>query len=385
MAAKKKNQYYRIQELLKLGDTDKDIRYFLVFGERSAGKSYSTSEEIVKDYVEKGKQTGLIRRYDVDWNSNVAGTYFDGIVGNGVVEKLTNGQYTDIYYWGHKWYLCSWKETSDGLVRVKAEEPFAFAFALNKWENSKAGQFPKVHQTVLEEYISSSGYLGSENNEFNAYLNMVSTLARDKEDFRNILLGNTIAKYGNPYHICMGIEKGVLNMRPGDTIVFKDDSKKLKIAVQYTDPPAGGKKSDILFDFPTDNTVSRQITSGEWQIDTHFPILPMGTRIKPKDIKYKYFLKYRYYVLQADIVKTSDGGFITFFHNKTTPMKELKKDLIFDLEYHLENNYRRDPLKPLAVFDDVLGKRIALQFRDDLVYVQDPSVGEILWSYLQSL
>lgn len=379
MAKKKANDYYSIKPLLNLGENDKNIKYFLSFGERSAGKSYSTSLEIVDQYYKTGAITGIARRWDDDWGQNVANTYFDALIENGEIKRLTNGEWDSVYYYGHKWYLSRWDNEEDKLI--KDEQPFAYAFALNTWEKTKASQYPTMQMLVLEEFISRR-YVGADNVEFQLFLNLISTLVRDRGDFRIVLLGNTIAKYGNPYFICMGIEKRVLKMKPGETIVFSDDSKALKIAVEYTLPPnaKGVKKaSDILFEF-TDNSAARQITSGEWQIENHYPSLPLGTRIKPAEIVFSYFLIYRDNILQADVV-LQDNKYYTYFHRKTTELKDTENDIIFDLEYHTEPNYRRDILKPI----DKIGLKIYEFFKKDMVFCQDAEVGEILFSYIESI
>lgn len=380
MARKKQTtkKYYDIQDLLNLGSKDPDIRYFMAFGERSAGKSYSCGVYALKNYWNNKKTTGLVRRYDDDWGLNVANTYFDSIVANGEVTKITGGKFDNIVYWSHKWYL-SYFDTEKGKM-IKDEKPFAYAYALNTWEKSKASQQPAMNTVIMEEFITNTRYLGSENSEFNYFLNLISTLARDKDDFKCILVGNTIRRYGNPYFICMGIEKKVLQMQAGDIVVFKSEGKKLKIAVEYTDPPVDGKKSDILFDFPTDNEVSRQITKGEWQIDTRYPTLPQGTRILPKEIVFSFFMIYRTELLQGDIVFQKDTVYL-FFHRKTTEIKDLDNDIIFDLEYHIEGNYYRDITRPV----DILSEKIWLLFKSERVFVQDPEVGEVLFSYIESL
>jgi len=370
------SKYYDIHPLLKLGDEDPNIKYFISFGERSAGKSYSTAKYIIENYVNTGKTSGIARRWEDDWNSNVANTYFDGLISNGEIKKITKGKFDGVWYWAHKWWLTKYDNEKEKMV--KDDKPFAIAFSISTWEKSKASQYPDMNLLVLEEFISSR-YIGSDNTEFQMFLNLVSTLARERDDFRVILLGNTIARFGNPYFICMNLEKRVLKMNPGDIVVFSNDYNKLKIAVEYTAPPEEGKKSDILFDF-IDSAAARQITSGEWQIEAHFPSLPLGTRIRPKDIVYKYFLIYRDNILQADVI-LQDNKYYTYYHKKTTELQENPTDLIFDLDYHLEPNYRRDILRPI----DNIGVKVAEFFKKDMVFVQDVEIGEILYSYIQSL
>jgi hypothetical protein len=369
-------KYYDIHNLMKLSEEDKDIKYLISFGERSAGKSYSTACYIIENYVNKHKTSGIARRWDDDWGQNVAQTYFNSLVSNGEIKRITNGEWDNVWYWSHKWYLCKYDNEKEKLI--KDEQPFAIAFSLSTWEKTKASQYPDMNLLVLEEFISNR-YIGADNTEFQMFLNLISTLARDREDFRVILLGNSIAKYGNPYFICMDIEKRVLKMKPGETVVFSNDYNRLKIACEFTDPPKEGKKSDILFDF-IDSAAARQITSGEWQIEAHFASLPLGTRIKPMDVIYKYFIVYRENILQADIILQGQN-YYTFIHRKTTELQENYNDLIFDLEYHLEPNYRRDITRPT----DNITKKVAEFFKKDMVFVQDVEIGEILYSYIQSL
>jgi len=369
-------KYYDIHPLLELGDKDKNIKYFLSFGERSAGKSYSTAKYILENYVKSGKTSGIARRWDDDWGQNVGASYFDALIANREVAKITNNEWDGVWYWSHKWYLTKYDKEHEKII--KDDKPFAIAFAISTWEKSKASQYPEMSMLVYEEFISNR-YIGSDNTEFQMYLNLVSTLARDRDDFKCVLLGNTIAKYGNPYFVCMNIEQRVLKMKPGETVVFSNDYNALKIACEYTAPPEEGKKSDILFDF-IDSAAARQITSGNWQIEAHFPSLPLGTRIKPMDVIFRYFMIYRDHILQADIV-LQDNKYYTYFHKKSTEIKDLDNDLIFDLEAHLEPNYRIDITRPT----DNIGKKILEFFKKDMVFCQDVEVGEILYSYMQSL
>ena len=372
----KKTQYYDIQnQIIPLMEGDNTIKYALIFGERSAGKSTSVCMYSIKQYVEKGIQTAFIRRFDDDWGQNVANTYFNLLVSLGYISKITKGEWDNVYYYGHRWYFCRYDNDNEKLI--KSEEPFAYAYALNTWEKTKATQQPNIKLAVLEEFISRV-YIGAENTEFNCFVNLISTLARNSEDFKVLLLGNSIAKYGNPYFICMGIEDRVLKMKQGEIVVFEKENSKLKIVVEYTKPNEDGKKSDILFEF--DNTAANQVTTGEWQLEQYYPILPLGTRIKPKDIIFNYFIIYKNHILQADII-LQDKKYYTFIHRKTTEIKNEDTDLIYDLEYHLEHNYKRDLLNPV----DDLTKKVAAFYKNDSVYVQDPEIGEILHAYISCL
>lgn len=369
-------KYYDIHNLMKLSEEDKDIKYLISFGERSAGKSYSTCQYILENYVKTGKISGITRRWNDDWNSTTGATYWSALENNGEISRITNGEYSNVIYYNRKWYLAKYDNKNEKII--KANEPFCVAFDISTWEKSKSSNFPEMNLLIFEEFIGSR-YIGSDNQEFNMFLNLVSTLARDREDFRVVLLGNTIRMYGNPYFECMDIQQRVLQMNPGETVVFSNDYNKLKIAVEYTKPPEEGKKSDILFAF-IDSVAAQQITSGSWQLNSHYPNLPIGTRIKPMDIIYKYYLIYQNNILEADVILQGQN-YYTYFHRKTTELQENDTDLIFDLDYHLEPNYRRDITRPT----DKISQKVAEFFKKDQIFVQDPKIGEILYSYIESL
>lgn len=368
--------YYDIEtDLLYLEKEDPDIRYYLAFGERSAGKSYSTCKHLLKHYVKTGRTSAVARRWDDDWGQNVASTYWDGLSFSGEISRITGGEWDQVRYWQHKWYLAKYDEENEKFV--KDDKPFCYAVALNTWEKTKGMQVPDMDYLVMEEFISGH-YLGADLAEFNNFCNMISTLRRRRPNFVCILLGNTIAKYGNPYFKGMGIEQIVLRMEPGQRTVISNDFNKLKIAVSYTDP-GPGSEDDIMFQF-TDSAVSRQITTGEWQIEAHFPTLPPGTRIRPCEVVFKYFIKYTDNLIQGDVVRQGNA-FYTFVHRKTTDIKDENKSLIFSLEPDVRPNVRRDFLK---VYDKI-SEKIAKFYKTDSVYVQDAEIGEILYSYMQSM
>lgn len=377
MSRKKKERYYTIKHLLDLGKADSDIRYFLSFGQRAAGKSYSTCEVILENYM-SGHTTGICRRWQDDFGQSVGSTYFDALVANNRVREITKNEWENVYYYGGRWYLTRYEE--DKVIKDK--QPFAYAFGLNTYEKSKASNFPSMNLLVFEEFISDH-YIGGGAKEFGMFLNLISTLKRDRDDFKCILLGNTIARRGNPYFIGFGIEKSILKMKPGECIVFKNDSNRLKIAAEFTRPHGDngeGERPDIMFDVFTDNASARMITHGDWEVEAHFPILPQDSnRLLPKDVLFRYYLIYRDSILQADVILRGDEYF-TYFQMQEREI-DYENDLIFDLDFHLGNNFRRDILAPT----DRLTARVADLFKRESVYVQDVEVGEILYSYLKSL
>ena len=93
-------QFYSLDEILK-----RKAQYNVIFGERSNGKTYAVLLHGLKNFVKTGKQIAIVRRYDDDIKAGKADSFFDALVANGEIEKLTKGKYTGVSYYNRKFYL----------------------------------------------------------------------------------------------------------------------------------------------------------------------------------------------------------------------------------------------------------------------------------------
>ena len=117
-------QFYSLDEILK-----RKAQYNVIFGERSNGKTYAVLLHGLKNFVKTGKQIGIVRRYDDDIKAGKADSFFDALVANGEIEKLTKGKYTGVSYYNRKFYLSYHDENRDKDVRDN--RPFGYTFAIN--------------------------------------------------------------------------------------------------------------------------------------------------------------------------------------------------------------------------------------------------------------
>ena len=123
---------------------------------------------------------------------------FDAIVSNGEVLKLSKGEWTGVYYYGSRWFLCRFE---DGK-RICDETPFAYGFALTSMEHDKSTAYPNITTICFDEFISRNAYLPD---EFVLFMNVISTIVRQRKDTKIFMLGNTVNKYC-PYFDEMGIK-----------------------------------------------------------------------------------------------------------------------------------------------------------------------------------
>lgn len=363
-------KFYRLDKILKA-----DARYNIIFGERSNGKTFAVLEYGVKEYVRKGKQIAILRRWTEDFTGKRGATMFDALVSVGLISKITNGEWNSVWYFSSRWYLCRYdKETGK---RECDERPFAFGFSLTSMEHDKSTSYPNITTILYDEFLTRSHYLPG---EFMTFCQVVSTIVRGRKDVKIFMLGNAVNKYC-PYFQEMGL-KHIREMKPGDIDIYKYGEENtpyafgkdnyLIVAVEYTESTKKGKQSDIYFAF--DNPKLRMITRGEWEIDI-YPHLPY--KYKPKNVLFNFFINFDEQMLHCEIIDVNNSVFI-YIHPKTSPIQDEDRDLIFTTECDPRPNWRRNILKPT----DNIGRKIYTLFKSDKIFYSDNETGELLRNYL---
>ena len=128
------SKYYSNKRIRETGAS-----YYMIFGERSNGKTYSSLYTGLEKYFKDGSQIAYIRRWDEDIRGKRGATIFDALIFNGEIEKLSDGKWDSVYYYSGRWYLQ--RHRDDGTV-IKQDTPFAYAFSLNAMEHDKSTSYP---------------------------------------------------------------------------------------------------------------------------------------------------------------------------------------------------------------------------------------------------
>lgn len=355
-------KYYNIRPALNLG-----CLYTMVVGERSNGKTYSALDYALEQFFTTGEQFAYFRRWELDTKKRSMSQLFSGHIENKVITKYSKGVWDSIVYYCGAFYPARYNEELDKVIR--SETPCGFGFAISMMEHNKSTSYPNVKTIIFDEFTTRSIYL---TDEFVLWLNCVSTIVRDRDNVRIIMLGNTV-DFNSPYFREMGLTK-IRNQKAGTIDIYKyGDSGKTTVAVERTETPKTGKKSDIYFAF--DNPKLKMITNGAWEMEI-YPHCPY--KYKPNDIVFTYFIKYQTDLLQCDIV-VKNRTIFTFIHRKTTDIKNPDKDLIYSENYDARNNHARRITRPL----NSIQKKIYSLFVKEKVFYQDNEVGEIVRNYLQ--
>ena len=113
---------------------------------------------------------------------------FATIVDCGYIEKLTDGEYNNVYYYGHKWYYCY---IDDNGKRIEtAPEHFMICMHLGESDRRKSSyNCPRGDLIVFDEFVQMGGMGYS---DFVRFSDLVSTIFRKRLCGCVYMLSNTI-------------------------------------------------------------------------------------------------------------------------------------------------------------------------------------------------
>lgn len=355
-----KNKYYSLKNILS-----QNAEYNMIIGERSNGKTYACLKYALEDYVNNDRKCAYLRRWKDDIIGKRAESVFSSLVANKEIERITLGRYDNIVYSRGCYYLAKYDETSRKMIASKRY--FCKTFSLSDSEHDKSTSYPEIKNIIFDEFLTRRYYLPD---EFIVFMNVLSTIIREKKDVKIFMLGNTVNKYC-PYFDEMGLKN--IPTQKQDTIdVYNYGDNGLSVAVEYCGNIQKKKDSNKYFAF--NNPKLNMITNGAWEIDI-YPHLKIGQKINNKDIIYSFTIEFSYKKIQGDIVESDDGYFL-FFHYRTSDIKD--NELVYSLSYD-STKYRR---KCFLYRYDKIDEKICSLFKKRKVFFQSNDIGEIVKNYL---
>ena len=371
------SEFYDIK---KLEEASPEALFYLVFGERSKGKSFSVCKELLERAYEKDGCFIIIRRIAEELKPSNASLYMDSLVEEGKVKEVTNGEYDRITYRTKKYYLAKRDPETDKII--KREKPVAHVVDLNNWINYKGNQYGNnIVGIIIEEYITyPQFYLPDEEQ---ALLNMLSTILRNKAGIKIYALGNSVSKSFNPLHSLLGVTNIVKNMEQG-TIKIVKVNEKLTVAIEHT-APGGEKPSDVYF-VTGGNSNTADMISGKTAWETNsYPHITEDMEVYLKNNKV-----YTFYIelsdgdstdaLTLEVIQPDDVRPFIYVKKKYSELKYYEDDLVFtNKPKKYSPNIRRNILNPV----DKIGQKILeLLTTDNAVFYQTNEAGDILQSYI---
>ena len=279
--------YYNIEPIDNTGAI-----YRMIIGQRSNGKTYRVCKHIVEDYINEGKRGAYIRRYEESITPKNLQSLFNPHLQ--LIWELSEHKWNSIFYRAKEFHLCA--IDSEGKIIAKDDTAFCITAAINTSENTKGEDRGEVYTIVFDEFMTRSGYL---NNEFVRFMNLLSTLIRDRESAVIYMLANTINKYC-PYFAEMGL-KNIDKLAQGEIAVYTYGSSDLTVAVELCDEVQATKQTASKY-FAFDNPQLQMITRGAWE----FQIYPRAPyKILPEDIVLKFYIQFAEQLLACEVVHST--------------------------------------------------------------------------------
>lgn len=364
-----KEKYYSLKKILSL-----DCEYNVIYGKRSSGKTYAFLVYAVEQYwKDRQSEFAYIRRWDSDIKQPKMRSLFSALVKNHEIERITGGKYNGVTFYSGQFFMVNTED--DTIEKLKIGE----CFALNTWESNKGGAYPYIRNICLDEFISRNGYIGGmtdSSSEFSIFMNVLSTIIRDRTDCRVFLLGNSIELYNNPYINEMGLKK-VKKQAMGTIDVYKygDGKDAMKVAVEYTHDTSNTSKTNKKY-FAFDNPALSVITSGGWTIDI-YPHLGLDERIKDRDIVQRFYLYFDEEWVAMDYVISETSEFV-YVHPQTKPVDMFdENNIVFTFEGYTNPNIVRSLYH--SPYPSV--KRLRMLFEMNKFIYSSNIMGEIIRSW----
>lgn len=355
--------YYSLDAILR-----KKADYNIIFGERSNGKTYAALEYGLRRFAENGEQFAYVRRWQEDLRGKRAETLFNAHVQNGLISELTDGEYTDVFYMGKKWFLSKWDE--EKKKRIPYPKPFCYGFCLSEVEHDKSTSYPEITTVVFDEFLTRKYYLPD---EFVIFMNTLSTIIRQRDNVKIFMLGNTVNKFC-PYFGEMGL-KHVAQQEQGTIDLYKHGPNGARIAVEYAASVAHNKPSNKYFCFDNENL--QMITGGKWELAS-YPHLD-GIKYAPKDVIFNYYIVFQENIVRCDIVCIRDTLF-TYAYEWDNDIPNPNTDMVYSLESVPRPNYYRKLLSTASPAE----RAVSRFYVTDKIFFQSNEVGEMVRNYLMN-
>lgn len=187
------------------------LKYLILLGQRSNGKSYATKHMMVERAYKNNEMFIYLRRRKEDISDYLTEAYFNDLD----VAGITDGVYSMVSIYRKGIYLANVDE--NGVVTRGVLIGYVRALALA--ERYKSGAYSRVKYIVFEEFVTENTYLQGEVDKLD---NFVSTVLR-MENGCIILIGNTISRVC-PYYREYGLTN-IRKQKQGTVDLYKKKGK----------------------------------------------------------------------------------------------------------------------------------------------------------------
>ena len=185
-------------------------RYSIAMSDRSRGKT--TNPELVSliMYRDYGTVLHYIRNTKDECEPKTIRDMFDTIIEHHYIEKIFDGKWNNIYYYGRRWYLCLVDD--EGQILEKDPNNCAMCMALDEAAKYKSTyNCPRGDVVLYDEFIAPLfGYSDAKN-----FLDLCKTIFRDRLSGYIWMLANTINLH-SPWFDELMIRDHINDMKAGE-------------------------------------------------------------------------------------------------------------------------------------------------------------------------
>lgn len=258
MSKKLNIKWYSLNNIL-----EHKAQYYMIFGERSNGKSFAVDTYVIDKFFEDGSEFVFVKRFEEDLKPKYMSQVFADDLEKYLLEKYNHR----IKFYRGQWLL--WEEgESDKIGDCKI---FGYALSIANVNRTKATSYPKVNTILFEEFMSiDCSYLPD---ELNLFLNLVSTVVRYRHNVKVFMLANAISKF-SPYSTALGIR--LHRIKKGEIITKEYTDKKgfkTRFAIERSENvnvfDNNQNTSKIVYNNFGNAGVGQMITSGDFEVHAH--------------------------------------------------------------------------------------------------------------------
>ena len=235
--------YYNPKPLLsKHGDIN------VIWGQRSNGKTFSYLKYALETYRDTGRTFVYVRRWAED------------IVVKNMTKLMDPLPVSDIF--GEECSIRFYRGAFELVYEdeSKENEILGWAVALNQVSHTKSQTFVNVKIIILDEFLQ----LKTERvlrDEYDAWEQTISTIARTLNDIQIFIIGNSVCKY-SPYFTPLGIQPNSMTQGEIREINLPNEvGEPTKVIAEWCkyNPKIGQRTSKYV-------RGSRMAKTGEWEI-----------------------------------------------------------------------------------------------------------------------
>lgn len=251
---------------------ENDILFLI--GARNNGKSYQSKDYVYNDFLKNGNEFIYLRRFQYEAVKSKANMYFENMP---FADEITAG-------------VKIFQRTSEG----KKERIGHYLDLQNSEKMLKSIAFPKVNTIIFEECLTKDYYL---DNETSLLENLISTVYRERETGKIILIGNLVSPF-NPYKDSWGIDTSY-SEKVDDNKIRKYVINGLNVCV-WCVPPNDFKTKMAI------GKVGSKLDRGVYEIEQY--------NIIPDDIDYRaiytFYIEYQELTFKCDFVRVNDDTIV---------------------------------------------------------------------------